>query len=247
MRIGLILVVASFFPGVNAVAAEVEDPVIAEVLARDEWLAAAHGRGDMATYLAGLSKRYAYIDVSGARVTADTLQQRREKDHRRVVSSETTEQEALRLADRVVLLRGLDHSVASYFGGLPRVSTTRWTALWVREEDGAWRLTADTATPVKASQSLPFLHAPQSEATLQALAGRWTLALQPAMDLVLVVEGGKLVGTLVGQEAQFVFSPTSATHFFAEERPFELRFSPDGKSLSLVTWGTPTAAARAVD
>lgn len=229
------------------VAQEPEDPVIAQVLQRDEELASAHGRGDIAAYRAGLSTRYVYIDVSGARVTADVLESRRGKDHRRVVSSDTSEQEAVRLAADVVLLRGLDHSVASYFGGLPRVSTTRWTALWVRENDGVWRLTADTATPVKASQALAFIAAPQPDATLQALAGRWALALDPAMELVLVVESGKLVGTLVGQDAKFVFAPVSATHYFAEERPFELRFAADGKSLAMVTWGTPTQAIRIGD
>ena len=228
----------------SALAVEAEDPVVRQVLQRDAQLAAAHGRGDMATYRAGLSRHYVYIDIGGMRVDANMLEERREHDLRRVVSSNNSEEEAIRLSEDVVLLRGLETSVASYFGGLPRTSTTRWTVLWVREEDGVWRLTADTATPVVTGRSLPFLAAPQSDATLQSLAGRWTLQLQPTMDLMLAVEDGKLVGTLEGQEARFVFVPASAAHYFAEERPFELRFAPDGKSLSLVTWGTPTAAKR---
>lgn len=228
-----------------ALAAETEDPVIAQVMQRDDELGAAHGRGDMATYRAGLSKHYVYVDIGGMRVTADMLEERRENDLRRLVSSETREQEAIRLTDDTVLLRGVEDSVSSYFGGLPRSGVSRWTALWVREQDGVWRLAAETATPVQTSRALSFLPAPQTDATLQALAGRWSLQLQPAMELVLTPDNGKLIATLAGQQARFVFAPASATHYFSEERPFELRFSPDGQSLTLVTWGTPTAATRA--
>ncbi|HMP64638.1 MAG TPA: nuclear transport factor 2 family protein [Pyrinomonadaceae bacterium] len=222
------------------------DAVIAEVLARDAEIAAAHGRGDMAAYRAGLSKEYVYIDISGKRVTLDILEQRREEDKRRIVSSESSEDEAIRIADDVVLLRGLESSVASYYGGLPRISRSRWTALWVREADGVWRLRADTATIVR-DEALPFVHVPQSEAALRALTGRWALSLDPPMELVLVHESDKLIGTITGQEVKFTFRPASAVHFIAAERPFELRFAPDGRSLQFVTWGTPTTATRVVE
>lgn len=228
----------------TALAAPPEDPVIAQVLARDDALAAAHGRGDMATYRAGLSQRYVYVDIGGKRVTADALQERREFDNRRVVSSESLEQEAIRLGDEVVLLRGLERGVSTYFGGLPRTGESRWTALWAREDDGVWRLVAETATPVRKSEALPFVAAPQDDATLRARSGRWRLQLKPAMDLMLAVEGGTLIGTLPGQPARFVFDPASPTHYFARERPFELRFSPEGEALELVTWGTTTHATR---
>ena len=240
----LFAVLLALSQGAIAAAEPPQDPVIAQVMARDDELASAHGRGDMATYRAGLSKRYAYIDIGGERVTADTLEARRENDQRRVVSSETAEQEAMRLTDDVVLLRGLERSHASYFGGLPRIATSRWTALWVRESDGVWRLTAETATTVKSGTSPRYVTTAQPDATLQALAGRWTLQLEPALQLDLRVENGNLVGTLPGQAEQFVFSPVSATHYFADTRPFELRFAPDGKSLSLLTWGTATVATR---
>ena len=67
------------------------------------------------------------------------------------------------------------------------------------------------------------------------------------MDLILTAEDGTLIGTLAGQPARFTFRPASGTHFFADERPFELRFTPDGQSLSFVTWGTPIAATRVVE
>jgi len=245
MRVLTGLIVALLFGA--SVAAETNDPVLAEVKTRDAELAAAHGRGDMATYRAGLSERYVYIDIAGKRVTVDTLAGRREDDLRRLVSSAESEEEAVRLADSVVLLRGLSHSVAAYYGGLPRVSTTRWSSLWVREGDGVWRLTADTATPVKSGKELPFVHVPQPDATLDHLIGRWTLSLEPSMDLLLTADDGNLIGTLAGQPARFTFRPASGTHFFADERPFELRFTPDGQSLSFVTWGTPIAATRVVE
>ncbi|MET0655720.1 MAG: nuclear transport factor 2 family protein [Pseudoxanthomonas sp.] len=242
--IGLCLLLAS---GAADAADRIEDPVIEQVKARDAELMAAHGSGDMATYRAGVSARYAYIDVGGSRVNADKLVKRRENDNRRVVSSETSEEEAVRISDTVVLLRGLDSETSTYYGGLPRAGKSRWSALWVREDDGVWRLTAETATPVTDSEALPFVPAPQSGATLAALAGRWKLALQPSLELVLAAEDGKLIGTIPGQTARFVFAPASATHFFAEDRPFELRFANDGQSLQLVTWGIPTAAARLIE
>lgn len=224
-----------------------DDPVIAEVMARDAQIAAAHGRGDLVAYREGLSRNYAYIDIAGKRVTADMLEARRAGDQRRVVSSESTEEEALRIAGDVVLLRGLEHSVASYYGGLPRVASSRWTALWVREHDGVWRLVAETSTPVRDSEALPFVPAPQPAATLDALAGRWQLATTPALELQLEAKDGALIGRLPGQAASWTFRPASASHWFADERPFELRFAADQATLELVTWGTATDGRRLLD
>lgn len=227
-----------------ALAAESPDAAIAEVQARDAELSAAHGRGDMATYLQGLSQRYVYIDVGGRRVTAMTLASRRANDQLRQVASESSEDEAVRLADNVVLLRGLERASFTYFGGLPRQGSSRWSALWVREEDGQWRLVAETATPVTSDGGLPFTRVPQPMASMRAHQGRWTLALPTPMDMELTAERGQLVATLVGQSTRFVFEPASASHYFALERPFELRFSRDGKTLELVTWGVSTRAIR---
>jgi len=223
------------------------DPILAEVLARDAELQAAQGSGDRATYRAGLSKDYVYIDIAGQRVTVDILDARRAEDHRRVLSSESSEEEAIRLSDNVVLLRGLERSVASYYGGLPRVSSSRWSALWVREDDGVWRLFADTATLVRDEDTLPFVHEPQAEATLAALAGRWRLSTDPPMHLLLSAQDGELIASLEGQQTRFHFRSASATHYIAAGRPFELRFSADGQGLTLVTWGTATGATKIVE
>lgn len=220
-----------------------KDAVLAEVAARDAELAEAHGRGDMAAYRAGLSKGYAYIDIGGQRVTADKLDARRAHDQRRVVSSETSEEEALRLSDSVVLLRGLDRTRSTYYGGLPRAGTSRWSALWVREPDGVWRLTAETATPVRDVDAVTFVPVAQLAQVLARRAGRWRLALPTPIELVLEVRGDHLLGRLAGQDVRWTFRPVSNAHFMATERPFELRYSGDD-TMELVTWGTATRAVR---
>jgi ketosteroid isomerase-like protein len=242
MNIPMVVLLLCMAGAANA--AGEDDPVIAEVMARDAEIAAAHGRGDMATYRAALSERYVYVDVGGKRVTPDILEARRAGDQRRVVSSDSAEEEALRIAEDVVLLRGLEHSVASYYGGLPRVSSSRWTSLWVREDDGVWRIVAETATPVRKSEALPFVHVPQPPATVDALAGRWQLATTPALELQIEARDGALVGRLHGQHVEWLFRPASARHWFAAERPFELRFAQDGATLEMVTWGTATSGRR---
>jgi ketosteroid isomerase-like protein len=219
------------------------DAVLAEVAARDAELAAAHGRGDMAAYRAGLSKDYAYIDIGGQRVDADKLQARRTRDQRRVVSSEGSEEEAVRVSENVVLLRGLERTRSTYYGGLPREGASRWSALWVREADGVWRLAAETATPVRDADAVSFVPVPQPAEVLARRAGRWRLALPTPMELVLEVQEDHLVGRLVGQDVRWTFRPISNAHFMAKENPFELRYTGDD-AMELVTWGTPTRAVR---
>jgi ketosteroid isomerase-like protein len=222
-----------------------ESPDIAAVRKQDDALQAAHGRGDMATYRAGLSAHYVYIDIGGKRVTADLLDRRREADQRRLVSSESLEEEAVQLSDTAVLLRGHERSLSVYYGGLPRVGETRWTALWVKEADGIWRLTAETATPVRKHEGLPFVAEPQPRAVLDSLAGDWVLATTPRLSLNLRAVDDGLVARLHGQSLDWTFQPASARHFFAMERPFELRISADGQHLEMTTWGTATKATRA--
>lgn len=221
-----------------------DDPILAAVQAQDDALQAAHGRGDLATYLAGLSKHYVYIDIGGKRVTADMMVERREGDRRRVVSSEALEHEAVRLSDTSVMVRGRDRSLATYYGGLPRHGDSRWTALWIREDDGVWRLAAETATPIRDHEGLAFDPAPQPRSVLDALAGRWTLATTPPLVLDLRASDDGLVGRLDGETVEWTFRPASPTHYYAGERPFELRFAVDGESMEMVTWGTATKAVR---
>jgi ketosteroid isomerase-like protein len=227
-----------------ALAIDSTDPVIAEVKARDAELSAAQGRGDMATYLQGLSKHYVYVDVGGRRVTAEKLATRRSNDQLRQVASEALEEESLRVSDSVVLLSGLERASFTYFGGLPRQGSTRWTALWAREDDGQWRLVAETATPVTNDAGLPFTPARQPERAVRSRQGWWLLALPQAMRLRLTAEGGQLMGMLEGQSIKLTFVPASPTHYFALERPFELRFESDHDRLTLITWGIATTGQR---
>ncbi|MDR7270771.1 ketosteroid isomerase-like protein [Pelomonas saccharophila] len=239
------LIAALLLSQATASAAEAVDPVIAEVKARDAELSAAHGRGDMATYLTGLSKHYVYTDVGGRRVTAEQLAKRRGNDQLRQVASEVLEEESLRVSDGVVLLSGLERASFTYFGGLPRQGSTRWTALWAREEDGQWRLVAETATPVTGDGGLPFTQVRLPEPAVRSRQGLWQLALPQPMQLQLTPEGGRLIGTLPGQSIRLTFVPASATRYYALERPFELRFdSKERQKLTLVTWGIETTARR---
>jgi len=225
--------------------AQAVDPVIAEVKARDAELSAAHGRGDMDSYLKGLSRHYVYTDVGGRRVTAEKLAARRSNDQLRQVASETLEEEALRVSDSVVLLSGLERASFTYFGGLPRQGSTRWTALWAREDDGQWRLVAETATPVTGDGGLPFTAVRLPESAVKSRQGLWALDLPQAMQLRLTAEGSRLIGTLDGQSLRLTFVPASPTHYYALERPFELRFDGrDRQKLMLFTWGMETAARR---
>lgn len=230
----------------TGLAADAVDPVIAEVKARDAELSAAHGRGDMAVYLQGLSRHYVYVDIGGRRVTAEKLAARRGNDQLRQVASETLEEESLRVSDRVVLLSGLERGSFTYFGGLPRRGSTRWTALWAREDDGQWRLVAETATPVTSDAGLPFTPVSLPESAVRSRQGVWALDLPEPLRLRLAAEGGRLIGSLEGQALRLTFVPASASHYFALERPFELRFENDRRRLSLVTWGIETPARRVV-
>ncbi len=45
-----------------------------------------------------------------------------------------------------------------------------------------------------------------------------------------------------GQSVRLSVRPASASHFSADERPFELRFGQDNHRLALQNWGIPTPA-----
>lgn len=247
-----IALVAGLVPVLVATSSRADDGVapsddaalIAEVRARDEALAAAHARGDMATYTAGLSKQYAYIDLGGKRVDANRLATRRENDRRRVVSSTESEDEAVVVAPGVVLLRGVTRTESTYYGGLPRAGASRWSALWAREADGVLRLVAETATPIRETEALPFTEVPQPRATLEACVGDWLLATTPPLQLGVRPGDGALVAQLAGETVSWTFRPASATHLFATDRPFELRCDDGGRAITFVTWGIATKATR---
>jgi ketosteroid isomerase-like protein len=218
----------------GAATAQPADPLLAQVQAADEALAAAHGRGDMETYLKGLSDDYLYIDIGGKRVTKAEITRRRAADKRLVTSSEASEDEAIRVSDNAVLLRGREIS-----------GDSRWTALWVREADGQWRVLAETSTPVRDDSASPYARVKLPAGAIEAHAGKWALELAKPITLALAVEGQSLVGTLSSDtEARFTFVPHAPGQFHALERDFQLKFAPDGRTLTLVTWGTPTRGTR---
>lgn len=235
---------AAALAGAPPANAEAEDPVMAQVRAADDALTEAHSRGDIARYLQGLSDRFLYIDIGGKRVTKELLVERRAADKRRQLSSESSENEGIRISDNAVLLRGRDKSLATYYGGLPRHGDSRWTALWVREADGAWRLTAETATPVRDDGAQPYAEISLPPGATSAFAGDWLLDLQPPITLSLKPDGNRLIASLSSDPVRFTFAPHAPSQFHALERDFQIVFAPDGKSLTLATWGTPTRATR---
>lgn len=235
---------AAIWVAAAPIAAQAEDPMLTQVRAADDALSAARGRGDMATYLKGLSVHYLYIDIGGKRVTKEILAERRAADKRIVISSEASEDEAIRISDHAVLLRGRDKSLASYYGGLPRRGDVRWTALWVREADGQWRVIAETATPVRDDSFSPYATISLPADQLASHAGDWALGLPKPITFTLKAEGEKLIGTLSSDPVRFTFLPHAPGQFHAVERDFQLNFAPDGKTLTLVTWGVPTKGVR---
>lgn len=123
------------------------------------------------------------------------LEARRKGDQRRVVSSQTSKEEALRLSDSAVLLRGLEHSIAPYCRGLPRKGQMRWSALWIRGSDAAWRLIAESATPVRESDTLSFVAVPQGADLLATRVGRWQPDLPMPLELAVRTREGHLVAS----------------------------------------------------
>ena len=73
----------------------------------------------------------------------------------------------------------------------------------------------------------------------------WRRRVERRADDELSAEHGRLIGSLPGQSLKLAFVPASPTHYYALERPFELRFDgKDRQKLTLVTWGIETAAGR---
>jgi ketosteroid isomerase-like protein len=224
-----------------------EAALIAEAEAADLAAMRAQHAGDLQTFASYLAEDYAYIDLSGNRIGKAQMLARRAEDKRSVVAETSSEDESIVLAPNVVLFRGRTDVVASYYGGLPRPGSHRYSVIWRKEADGRWRMVAAQTTdrikreyPVKVRVAI-------EDNVLQQYAGAYTLATAPPIRLVLVAGQGRLLATIPDQFADMEFSPESATKFFATARPFELVFADDGRSLTLVTFGAGTKGQRVAD
>lgn len=223
------------------------DRLIAEAEAADLAAMRAQAAGDLETFANYLSEDYAYIDLSGNRIGKAQILARREEDKRGIISETSSEDEAVVLGPGVVMFRGRTDVVSSYYGGLPRPGSTRYSVIWRKEGDGQWRMVAAQTTdrikreyPVKVRAVVPA-------DVLGLYAGTYVLETETPLTLVLEAREGRLAATIPGQFEDMEFHPESETRFFATARPFELVLSEDACSLVLVTFGGETKGLRVVD
>lgn len=229
------------------IAAVDPDRLIAEAEAADLAAMRAQAAGDLETFAKYLSEDYAYIDLSGNRIGKAQILARREEDKRAIISETSIEDESILLAPGVVMFRGRTDVVSSYYGGLPRPGSTRYSVIWRKEADGQWRMVAAQTTdrirreyPVKVRAVVPA-------DVLDLYAGTYELETETPLTLVLQARDGRLLATIPGQFEDMEFHPESETRFFAAARPFELVLSEDACSLVLVTFGAETKGLRVVD
>lgn len=221
-----------------------EEAIIAEAEAADLAAMRAQNAGDLAAFAHFLSDDYAYIDLSGNRVGKAQILARRAEDRRTVIESSDSEDEAILLSPTVVMFRGRTDGVSSYYGGLPRPSSVRYSVVWRKEADGAWRMIAAQTTdrisreyPVKARIDL-------SPEQFAAFEGDWRLDTPEPLVISFSAVADRLLARIDGQFENIAFFADGPASFFALERPFELRFSEDASTLTLVTWGRETAGMR---
>ena len=223
--------------------AQSENPILAEAQAADAAYMAATSGGDLRTMADFIAEDYAYIDVNGDRIDKAKLFSRREGDKLSMSEMVDSENEAIVLSPVTVLLRGKTSGTAYYFGGLPRAGTTRWSAIWRKDADGKWRVVAEQTTVVSEPHKYPkALKLAASEVAKHA--GIWRLATQKPMDMTLKAEGGLLKASISDQFSDMLFEPSASGVYFNTLRPFELRFTPDGKTMTFITWGSETLGTR---
>lgn len=218
--------------------------IMAELKEADDRYGATQAAGDLKAFAELLSEDYLYIDISGNRVTKATLLDRREGDKRVPVEMKSSEQEMTILAPTVVLQRGREDVLDEYFGGLPRWGSTRFSALWVKEADGKWRVRGEQVTRLNQPKEGASVRVTVDPAAVARLAGSYTLATRKPLMLQLTAQGDTLRATIPDGFKDMVFYPAAPDRFFAAERDFELRFAPDATGLTFVSWGNDTAAKR---
>lgn len=223
--------------------AQTENPILAEAQAADVAYMAATSSGDLKAMADFIAEDYAYIDVNGDRIGKAKLFSRREGDKLSLSEIVDSENEAVVLSPVTVLLRGKSSGTAYYFGGLPRPGTTRWSAIWRKDADGKWRVVAEQTTVVSEPHKYPKAVA-LAASEVADHAGTWRLATQKPMDMKLKAEGGTLKASVADQFTDMLFQPSAPGVYFNTLRPFELRFSPDGKTMTFVSWGTQTTGTR---
>lgn len=217
--------------------------VIAEVTAAEAALVVANNSGDPMAQFEHYADDYVYIDSGGKRITKAQLLERRQADERSPLT-EASDFEVLPISADAAISRGRWDDRAVYYGGLPRVSSARYMALW-RKRDGRWRLVADQGTPIVERQTIVRERLTLEDGTLGSFAGRYALDLQPPLAIELSVADGGLLLKIPGHLEDGVrFVPSGPSSFFAVERPWELAFDTAGGNIVLTTWGEETRGQR---
>lgn len=243
---GLILS-AALLAGCASSPALDEAALIAEAEAADLASMKAQNSGDLETLANYLSEDYAYIDLSGNRIDKAAMLARRSEDKRTIISETPSEDETIVLGPDAVMFRGRTDTVASYYGGLPRPGSTRYSVIWRKEADGQWRMVAAQTTDRIKREYPVKVRVDVSEEVLGYYDGLYALETQTPLTLELRAEGGRLLASIENQFTDMEFFPESETHFFAVARPFELVLSEDGCALTLVTFGAETKGKRLVE
>jgi ketosteroid isomerase-like protein len=220
-----------------------EHPVLVEAKAADAAYMAATSKGELEVMADFIAEDYVYIDVEGNRIDKAKLFSRRDGDHLSMADMVDSENEAIVLSPVTVLLRGKTTGTAYYFGGLPRTGSTRWSAIWRKDADGKWRVVAEQTTVVADQPKYPPAIALPSD-EIAIYAGTWRLATRTPMDLTLSADAGALKASIAGQFDDMLFQPSARGIFFNTLRPFELRFAPDGTTMTFVSWGIETTGTR---
>jgi uncharacterized protein (TIGR02246 family) len=147
LRVVFFAGIISLLSGCVSVPAGIDEAaLIAEAEAADLAAMRAQNSGDLETFANYFSEDYAYLDLSGNRIDKAAMLARRSEDKRTILSETSSEDESIVLAPNVVMFRGRTDVVASYYGGLPRPGSTRYSVIWRKEADGQWRMVAAQTT-----------------------------------------------------------------------------------------------------
>lgn len=239
---GLLLLITALT--VAACAGSWSNQVIEEVTQAEQRYAELEGAGDVEAQFDLMADDYVYIDVSGKRIGKEELMARRAGDERRSSELELSDLEVLPIAPDAALTRGRWDSRSLYYGGLPRVSASRYMALW-RKRDGRWLLVADQTTPIAERSTVVRERVGLAAERLAALAGRYRLETAEPLEVELEATADALALAIPGHlDEPLAFFPSAPDRFFSVERPWELEFGSDGEEIVLATWGEPTRGRR---
>ncbi len=218
--------------------------VIAEVMAMEKMNAEMEAKGQVAEQFDLLSEDYVYVDISGKRVTKQQLTERRQEDNRKSIKNIASQLEVIPLSPELALARGRWDGHSIYYGGLPRISSSRFMALW-QKENGKWKILADQATPIGQQKVIERQEIDMKLKSLKSFAGSFQLNTESPFKIELSVKDNNLVLTIPGKlDDGIEFYPSNTGLFFAKERPWEIQYDRNKDSIIFTSWGIETIGHR---